>query len=526
MKRNPVIHPFLIASYPVIALLAHNITEVSLSDAWRPLVFSLLLAAAILLITYAVSREWHKAGLLATLYLFAFFTYSHAYSFLKATPPWIAGLLGRHRYLLPLTIALLIFLTWYILRRVTSARKVTPYLNLVGLTALLIPCFTIVTYQTQKAGKIDNSIAGAEALRLPMDEAPPDVYYIILDAYAREDTLEEVFDYDNRWFLDALEARGFFIASGSRSNYGKTILSLASSLNFDYLQNLIPDLDEESEQRQPLWDLIQENRIRSILDNLGYTSVGFSTGYPPTELSDSDIFYTGGVLDQTLGMKAFNGFERMVIENSGGKILLDAMVALPLFFPDWKYPYDLHRDWILNIFDHLGNLPETDEPKFVFAHIIAPHSPFVFQRDGSPVERAEGSTFGFTFGDGQDLENDVYAARYRDQLHFISVRTLEVIDSILANSKTPPLIIIQADHGPIPEGDALRYDQQRVAILNAYHLPGEGNESLYPTITPVNSFRVVLNRYFSGDFDLLEDRIYFSTSPEIYNFRDVTEKTR
>ena len=42
-------------------------------------------------------------------------------------------------------------------------------------------------------------------------------------------------------------------------------------------------------------------------------------------------------------------------------------------------------------------------------------------------------------------------------------------------------------------------------ILNAYYLPGIGQGDLYPTISPVNSFRVVFNQYFGGKFPLLPD---------------------
>jgi hypothetical protein len=55
-------------------------------------------------------------------------------------------------------------------------------------------------------------------------------------------------------------------------------------------------------------------------------------------------------------------------------------------------------------------------------------------------------------------------------------------------------------------------------IFNAYHLPGGGDQQLYETITPVNTFRVIFNYYFAGDFDLLEDASYFSTYDDPYNF--------
>ena len=61
-----------------------------------------------------------------------------------------------------------------------------------------------------------------------------------------------------------------------------------------------------------------------------------------------------------------------------------------------------------------------------------------------------------------------------------------------------------------------------MAILNAYYLPGGDEGLLYPTITPVNSVRVVFNLYFNRNFDLLEDVSYYADWSSPYDFIDVT----
>jgi hypothetical protein len=76
------------------------------------------------------------------------------------------------------------------------------------------------------------------------------------------------------------------------------------------------------------------------------------------------------------------------------------------------------------------------------------------------------------------------------------------------DSRIPPVIIVQGDHGPLP--DLTEEPSQRLPILNAYYLPGvEMDSMLYPSISPVNSFRVVLNSYFGQNLPLLEDQSYF-----------------
>ncbi len=55
-------------------------------------------------------------------------------------------------------------------------------------------------------------------------------------------------------------------------------------------------------------------------------------------------------------------------------------------------------------------------------------------------------------------------------------------------------------------------------ILNAYFLPGESDGLLYPSISPVNTFRVILNLYFGGQYPLLEDISLFSKYDDPYDF--------
>jgi hypothetical protein len=53
----------------------------------------------------------------------------------------------------------------------------------------------------------------------------------------------------------------------------------------------------------------------------------------------------------------------------------------------------------------------------------------------------------------------------------------------------------------------------------AYYFPGKDvSELAYPTMTPVNSFRLVFNTYFGGNFPLLEDTSYFSEQTNDANY--------
>ena len=122
---------------------------------------------------------------------------------------------------------------------------------------------------------------------------------------------------------------------------------------------------------------------------------------------------------------------------------------------------------------------------------------------------------------------EVYVRGYRGQAIYITRRIEAIIDQILARSKVPPIVILQSDHG-----SGLRLNMQskektdlreRMSILNAYYFPNQDYRGLYQDITPVNSFRVVLNTFFGARLEILPDRSHYSTWSEPYHFMDVTE---
>jgi hypothetical protein len=129
-------------------------------------------------------------------------------------------------------------------------------------------------------------------------------------------------------------------------------------------------------------------------------------------------------------------------------------------------------------------------------HIIIPHFPFIFTPDGQFQTDP-----GYYSGKGNIAINEEYKKKgYLNQVQFDNNQLLVIIKTLLADSKTPPIIIIQGDHGLNGEN--------RFVILNAYYLPGNGNALLYPQITPVNTFRVIFNTYFGSHFELLPDISY------------------
>jgi len=127
----------------------------------------------------------------------------------------------------------------------------------------------------------------------------------------------------------------------------------------------------------------------------------------------------------------------------------------------------------------------------------------------------------------RDHSQKNYIAGYRRQIQYVNALVLETVDAILTQSTTPPIIILQGDHGP---GAYLHWGSlektlpaERFGILNAYYFPDQDYALLYPSISPVNSFRVLSTQFLDTEFALLPDRHYYSSWSFPFDFTEVTD---
>jgi hypothetical protein len=509
-------HPFLIASYAVLALLANNISQVESWVVFRPWLVVLAGTALIFGLLRFLLKSWARSAVAASFILVLFFSYGQVYNLLKAGP--VLGLaLGRHRILGPLYLAALVAGLWAIIFRLKQPETLTQVLNLVGAALLILPVFTIASYSLHPKTvqpPIASASSKAPAISVPAGQPKPDIYYIILDMYARSDILQQQFGLDNQPFVDALQKMGFYVPKCSRSNYGQTELSLSSSLNLNYLQNFGGDFSPKGSDRTYLPTLMVHSKVRSLLAGIGYKSVAFETGYSWDQWEDADIYLSPTT--HSLALQTFRPFEAMLFKSTAGVMMTDGQTALfKGVATDVNFPYWDHINRTLYTLDELTSLPSMAGPKLVFAHILVPHFPLVFNADGS-IQTDPGY---FSNADGP-INDMFYKKGYSAQVQFINARMLKIVQTILAQSKTPPIIIIQGDHGV--------YGIDRESNFEAYYLPGDGAARFYPTISPVNSFRVIFNTYFQGQYKPLPDISYEidAKNPAKFDVNNVTPQCK
>jgi hypothetical protein len=498
-------YPVLIALYAPLSLLAHNLGQVEVRDGFRSLLVSLLFSLVLLLFSRIIAGEWDRAGAVSAVLIVLFVSYGHLYTAIKNYEVF-GVIVGRHRYLVIIWVALAVLGLRWSLKKPPRIPSLSASLNLAGLVLLIYPTYQVVSYaiasQANPEQVVEAQVVQAKqyGIETTPGQTPPDVYYIILDAYGRSDILQKNVGYDNSAILDELRGLGFYVVDCAQSNYSKTDLSLSSSMNLDYVSNLVDSANPESSDRLPLWKLIKNNEVKAVFESLGYTTVAFDTGYDFTEVESSDIYYS-------TPQKGFNGFENLYLQTTFAAVgddfgLLQRMQLTP---------EDRKRELVLFKLEKLREIPASiPGPKFVFLHLVVPHQPFVFGPDGEPFVIPERVFRGQTYYPPKD-----YSLGYLNQTVYISQQIPGILEGIIRESAQPPVIILQGDHGPS------HYDTpDRMAILNAYYFPGR-EPGFYPTITPVNSFRMLFNNYFNATFDLLEDVSYYSEYPLAYQFQAI-----
>jgi len=346
----------------------------------------------------------------------------------------------------------------------------------------------------------------------------PDIYYIVLDAYGREDILRDYYSFDNSAFISYLTSRGFVIPMEATSNYPKTVASIVSTLNMDY----IADFTRQSgNTASPFWwqlePYIDHSRVRTALAHEGYEAYAVATDWDLTDNRTADHYY--GPISF-----AVDDFDAFVLDATPIGQLLGLISPLGRV-----RTYEDHNRFTNYNFTSLPEIAKADGPKFVFAHIVALHPPFTLDAAGNPVTAdrfyAVGETEAYPRTRAQ--YRDLYAA----QLRWINPRIEKLIDGILANSKTPPIIVLLGDHGPGVSPEVETADttcvRERFSIFSAYYLPGLDSNAVPPDVSSVNSFRIILNQYFDARLPLLANTSYLPAEGlYFYSLEDVTPRLK
>ena len=375
---------------PTLVLSAYGGTHVSPDQLYRPLAAFVLVAAIVYALVGVVTRRWHVASF--------------------AVAMGLVAVIGEFLFWFLLAAGWL-FITWRSVRRRAGwdvTPRLTPPLNL----------FVAAWFGVALVTGVVVSMPGDLPTSRPVAVEPgPNVYLILLDGYPRADSLRDYFAFDNRPFLDALEDRGFSVASQSGGLYPSTAQTVPTMMQMRPLEELLGEVWTGSNaQHRRLWQLLNAAPVPAAYEDAGYTTYSILSPAPAVDWRTADVVLAG--LWPSL-------FEEYLVGNGILRFLpIEAM----------------ERAAILDAFTYLEESAGRS-PRFVFAHIYSPHDPYIFAADGSPAARC-----GVECRNHAGPPNPTLGDRLIGQLRFLNGRVLEAVDHII-EADPDGTIIIFSDHG-------------------------------------------------------------------------------
>lgn len=376
-------------------------------------------------------------------------------------------------------------LAWWILAIAVMAalvplsryRPVRTIATRLPLLLLIVPLLGLTTSLWQ-ATDVDAAEQDGIDIARP-DRELPNIYFFLMDGYGRPNLLEPALGIDLSGFIGDLETQGFHVAEDSMANYPLTYLSIASTLDMDYLVE-----EGRVGDRSRYTDRIRgDNATVDALRSLDYAYVHSHPAWTGSECS--------GLEDLCLDNDAiFNDTEWAVLRRTPvAHWFADSDAAkLTAIASD---PVAVTR----RVLDH-----DPEAPFFLFAHMLNPHPPYWWDED---------CAFRPTVHDPNGWGN---ATRFAASVQCANQQLLEAVDMIVAADPTA-VVIIQGDHGPNVNRPDDRLPKEefrkiRMSILSAIRLPPPCEVA--DDLTPVNTFRIVLNCIADAGFEILPNRSYWT----------------
>lgn len=498
----------LIGAYPVLFLFAENVAEVQLRDVIPPLGRGLILAALLLLVAGLLLRDLRRGALVSGALLVAWFGYGHMAELLTTSGVTREVMLAGWALFLALAVGAATRLRERWLVRITSG------LDVVVTILVLLTLVQVVPVEVSRTVSAAEKPTRSGAGRPAAAPGSRDVWYLIFDRYGSEASLQALAGIAND-LPDWLEARGFQVARNAHANYGRTAMSLAATMNLVFLDGIAAEMGPGSKDVAPVNQMLQDHWLGRFFQNRGYRYVHLGSWFGATK--------TNRIADENPTLDTATDFDAM----------LDQTTFAPTWasmrnLPDPPRHHVLHRSAGLFELRELERIRTEPGPKFVFAHLLLPHEPYVFDEFGNYPTPEERAARGLDEG-------------FRRQLVFTNDQIKAFVAELLAVPEDQrPIIILTADEGPYPDAyaaDQAGYDwgtatadelEIKYGILTAFYLPGETRKGAlepYDTMTSINTFPVALSHYWDGDWTLFPDRSWTSASwTRPYDLADVTDR--
>ena len=478
--KTKAVFPFLLCLFFVLHGFTENYDFIPVKDALLLTGLYFFVTAILIALSWIYFRNIIKASLLAFLIMTYHFFFGAVHDFIKNVSS--NGFISKYSFILSFSAIAFLFLLIAFKKTKNSFSKINYYLNVLLIILLIIDSGWLITKILKSNKSITTSLPSE--FTNPENTNRPDVFLIVADEYAGNAELKDIFDFDNSLFTDSLKSRNFHTIPYSRSNYNYTPFAIASLLNMNYLK--LENKERGQTDLAYCYKLIKQNALNNFLDQRDYHFYNYSVfDFPGQPAPVNETFLpvkTRLITSQTFLSRLNRDIRFNLITRLKSKSEIKKLTYANLKNNN-------------NIYDLTWKMAEekSESPKFVYTHLMMPHYPYYFDKNGNelPFEK---------LGEGNQSNQDAYI----EYLQYCNKKFLSLIDHILESSSKPPVIVLMGDHGfrhfkkPV-ENDY--YFLNHVSV----HIPGENNTAFPDSLTTVNLFRTILNREFGQNLGLLSD---------------------
>jgi hypothetical protein len=447
----------------------------------------MVLSVVLLLAGRLIFTSTEKGGIWAFGLLMVFYFFGAAHDFLKELK--IQSFLVSYSFVLPALLVFFMLFTVLIKKRKRKFIKFTFFLNILFsifvLVELALLSFSMVTNKEKRLSLSGNNKPIDIEINQTDERLKPDIFFIIFDEYTSSASLKKYLNFNNENIDSVFLQKGCYIVHKSKSNYNATPLSIAATLNMNYLGKPLEGEQYNAELILRSCKAIKFTMVPELLKKGGYKIKNFGL----FDLSSQPVL-TSNFFDTYT--------EKLIyLQTLWGRIQKDIWWNVVVRLNKNAERDDIQREVERNIINFKATVEElnieNDTPKFVYTHIMMPHEPYFFKKDGMPLTKV-------VYNSDPSKRDSLYL----NQLIYTNTWIKKLVENIPPGHKRPLVVIIQGDHGFRGEWP-ISYRERQFTNLNTFYFSDKNYNLLYDSIGSVNTFRVIFNKYFNANLPLLRD---------------------
>lgn len=449
-----------VAIYPIIFIYTKNAHEIYISQIIYPLIIAVFATLFLLLVLLFVFKDLGKTALFSIISLLVFWYYGFLYSLIESVVPAF-----RHWYFLLIILLLLFHIIVCLKKSKMGKGNIVKLVSIFGFTFLLLSVFNIAVAMPTIATKY-SKVKEDNLAKVEVKNNLPNVYFIILDEYSSFEMIKKVYDYDNSEFREFLTNKEFTVSDSSESTFPFTNVVVTNLINLDNVATLeMPEVEK--------YKLRENAKLFNVLKSYGYKTHAIDTCYQyfeGMEMVNADIV-------EPRETQRADDLYQMLLRNT----LIKPFISFKSY--DERY-YNI----ILTAFHNLKTESQNNNKhKFIYAHILSPHEPFIFDENGNIVDVGKEHNWD---------DKSIYLGQYK----YVTKRITDIINSITQYDPYS-VIILQSDHGARFNLKDMENSKQ---ILNAVYYRGQKMDSI-EGLSGLNTLRLVLNKLLGTNFEILEE---------------------